>query len=188
MQASSADNHDRLPSFQGRSQCLAAGAALSLGLLGVAPPAIAVDGCRALLCLAAPSWRDIPECVPTIQQLFRDLARGKPFPACGMSGGGNSAGNQWTSAPAFCPPQYTRAIDTESGTVYSCDYGGCISVSINGSLFSRTWWNVGGDTVTEFSPNAKATLRSWNSRFDDDFARWLATQPPPTPAELNAGS
>ncbi|HNO43391.1 MAG TPA: hypothetical protein PKJ12_12395, partial [Ottowia sp.] len=26
----------------------------------------AVDGCKVLLCLAAPSWRSIPECVPTI--------------------------------------------------------------------------------------------------------------------------
>lgn len=188
MRAASTNDRTRLPASHGRLQRIVAGTALSLGLLGVAPPAIAVDGCRALLCLAAPSWRDIPECVPTIQQLLRDLARGKPFPICGMSGGGNSAGNQWTSAPTFCPPQYTRAIDTESGTVYSCDYGGCISVSMNGSLFSRTWWNAGGDTVTEFGPNAKAKLRSWDTKFDDDFARWLAMQPPPAPADLNAGS
>ncbi|RZA15171.1 MAG: hypothetical protein EOP02_25220, partial [Proteobacteria bacterium] len=35
------------------------------------------DGCVVLLCLAAPSWRAIPQCVPPIRQLFRDLARGR---------------------------------------------------------------------------------------------------------------
>lgn len=151
-------------------------------------PARAVDGCLVLLCLAAPSWSSIPQCVSPVRQLFRDLARGKPFPTCAMSGAGNTAGNAWASAPTFCPPQYTRVFDGESGPVYSCDYGGCISVSINGSLFSRTWWNFGGDTVTEFTTNAKATLGTWDTRFDDDYARWLAAQPPPAPVDPNAGS
>ncbi|MFO1219606.1 MAG: hypothetical protein U1E89_14665 [Burkholderiaceae bacterium] len=159
------------------------------GLAALAPtPARAVDGCLVLLCLAAPDWRAIPQCVSPVRQLFRDLARGKPFPTCSMSGAGNAAGNQWTSAPAFCPPQYTRVFEGESGPVYSCDYGACISVSINGSLFSRTWWNFGGETVTEFTPAAKAQLGTWSTRFDDDYARWLAMQPPPAPVDPNPGS
>ena len=145
----------------------------------VPTPAHAVDGCLVLLCLAAPSWRAIPQCVPPVQQLFSDLARGKPFPTCSMSGAGNCANHAWSSAPAFCPPQYTRIIDGESGPIYQCDYSGAISVSINGAPFSRTWWSFGGDSVTEFSPAAKTQLGTWDTRFDDDYAKWLAALPPP---------
>jgi len=157
--------------------CLAAavfGTALTLST-----PANAVDGCLVLLCLAAPSWNAIPQCVQPVRQLFRDLARGKPFPSCGMSGDGNRANHAWSSAPTFCPPQYTRVFDGPSGPIYQCDYGGAISVAINGATFSRTWWNFGGDSVTEFSPAAKAQLGTWDTRFDDDYAKWLVTLPPP---------
>ena len=107
--------------------------------MGLAPrPAAAVDGCKVLLCFAAPSWRSIPECVPPIQQVLRDLSLGKPFPACAMSGAGNSASNQWASAPSYCPPQYTRVFDGESGPVYSCDYSGAVAVNIDGVLWART--------------------------------------------------
>ena len=153
-------------------------------IVAVTPtPALAADGCLVLLCLAAPSWRAIPQCVSPVRQLFRDLARGKPFPRCGMSGSGNTAQHTWSSAPAFCPPQYTRVIDGESAPTYQCDYTGAISVSINGAPFSRTWWSFGGDSVTEFSPSAKVQLGGWETRFDDDYAKWLAALPPP-PADL----
>ena len=142
----------------------------------------AVDGCLVLLCFAAPSWRSIPQCVPPIRQVLRDLARGKPFPTCAMAGGGNSASHAWASAPGYCPPQYTRVFDGESGPIYSCDYTGAVSVSINGAPFARTWWTMAGDTVTEFSPAAKTQLGTWDTRFDDDYAAWLASLPPPAPA------
>ena len=96
-----------------------------------------------------------------------------------MSGAGNSASNQWSSAPGFCPPQYTRSYEQERGTVYTCDYSGAIEVNVNGGLWSRTWWSLlGGDTVTEFTPVAKAQLRAWDTRFEDDYAAWLALLPP----------
>lgn len=151
---------------------------LLVALTGFAAPARAVDGCKALLCFAAPSWRDIPECVPTIQQVLHDMARGKPFPTCSMAGPANSATHQWSSAPSYCPPQYTRVIDGESGPIYSCDYTGAVAVNINGALWARTWWSFGGDTVTEFAPAAKTQLGTWNTKFDDDYAAWLASQPP----------
>jgi hypothetical protein len=131
-----------------------------------------------LLCLAAPSWRAIPQCVSPVRQLFRDLKRGRPFPTCAMAGNGNSARHAWAVAPTNCPPQYTRQLDGESNTTYSCDYSGVVSVSINATPFARTWWNLAGDTVTEFSPAAKTALGSWDTRFDDEHAAWLTASPP----------
>jgi len=141
--------------------------------------AFAVDGCLVLLCLAAPSWRAIPQCVPPITQVFRDLARGKAFPTCPIAGAGNTASHAWSHAPAFCPPQYTRVFDDRHGLVYHCDYSGAISVTVQGVPFARTWWSLAGDTVTEFTPAAKAQLGSWDPRFDNDYAAWLATRPVP---------
>jgi len=141
----------------------------------------AVDGCKVLLSLAAPNWRPIPECVPTINQLHRDLGRGKPFPTCSMAGAGYSANNSWASAPSNCPPQYTRVYEGESGPIYSCDYSGAVTVSINGAPFTRTWWSKGGDTVTAFTPTAKTQLGTWDSKFDDDYATWLASMPTSVP-------
>src|SRR5690349_12084032 len=85
------------------------------GLVGASMPARAVDGCLVLLCFAAPSWGAIAQCVAPITQVLRDLARGKPFPTCGMAGAGNSAGNAWSSAPTFCPLQYTRVSYSDTG-------------------------------------------------------------------------
>lgn len=151
---------------------------LALSLLA-STAAHAADGCLVLLCFAAPSWRSIPECVPPIRQVFRDLARGKAFPSCDMAGAGNSATHAWAAAPAFCPPQYTQVLDGEGGPFYLCDYIGAVTVLINGALFTRTWWSMAGDTVTEYSAEAKAQLGTWDTRFDDDYAAWLAQQPPP---------
>ena len=137
----------------------------------------AVDGCTVLLCLAAPSWRSIEQCVPPVRQVLRDLARGKPFPTCTMAGADNTASHAWSAPPAFCPPQYTRSYDGPQGTVYTCDYDGAISVTVDGTLFARTWWSMSGDSVTEFSAAAKTQLGTWDKRFDDEFAAWLASQP-----------
>jgi hypothetical protein len=146
----------------------------ALLLMGAPGAAKAVDGCLVLLCLVAPSWRAIPQCVPPIRQLFRDLARGRSFPSCSMAGAGNSATHAWAQAPYRCPPQYTRML----GPIYTCDYSGVVTVSVDGRLFSRTWWARSGGSVTEFSPAAKAQFGQWDTRFDDDHAAWLASLPP----------
>jgi hypothetical protein len=93
-----------------------------------------------------------------------------------MAGAGNTASHTWSAAPDFCPPQYTRTWDGPNGPIYSCDYSGAISVTVNGTAFSRTWWSTAGDTVTEFSPAAKSQLGSWDTRFDVELAIWLASQ------------
>ena len=143
---------------------------------GAAGSANAADGCTVLLCLAAPSWRSVAQCVPPVREVLRDLARGKSFPICAMAGMGNSASHNWAAAPGFCPPQYTRVHEGPNGAVYTCDFSGAISVTVQGMPFSRTWWSTGGDAVTEFSPGAKTQLASWDTRFDDDYAAWLASR------------
>jgi hypothetical protein len=153
--------------------------AVSFSLCFSTLPARAVDGCLVLLCFAAPNWRAVSQCVPPITQVLRDLARGRAFPTCAMAGASNNASHQWASAPSYCPPQYTRVGYAESSPIYSCDYSGAVSVSIDGAPWARTWWSFGGETVTEFAPGAKTQLGTWNTQFDDDYAAWLATQPPP---------
>jgi hypothetical protein len=156
-------------------------AAITLSMSATA--ARAADGCLVLLCFAAPSWRAIPQCVPPVREVLRDLARGRPFPTCAMAGEGNTARHTWATAPGNCPPQYTRVMEWASGSYPVCDFAGAVSVTINGTPFARTWWSMTGDTVTEFSPGAKARLGSWDSRFDDDHALWLATQVATAPVD-----
>ncbi len=168
--------------FQKVAGCLAGGL-IATAMTLMPSAARAADGCVVLLCFAAPSWRAIPHCVPPIRQVLRDLARGKSFPVCRMAGAGNSSQHAWASAPDFCPPQYTRTIERRNGPVQVCDYSGAVSVSVNGSPFARTWWTPAGDTVTEFSAAAKVQLGSWDTRFDDDYAAWLAKQPPQDAAQ-----
>ena len=38
---------------------------------------------------------------------------------------------------------------------------------------------MAGDAVTEFSASAKNQLGSWDTRFDTEYAAWLASQPSP---------
>jgi hypothetical protein len=159
----------------------AAAAGTAAALISLSQPARAVDGCLVLLCLAAPSWSAIAQCVPPVTQVLRDLARGRPFPTCGMAGAGNSARLQWANAPSNCPAQYTSEVQMVNGTVYGCAYAGVVTVDIEGSPWSRTWWSMGGNSVTEFSPTAKARMGNWNTQFDDDHAAWQASLPPPPP-------
>jgi hypothetical protein len=141
-------------------------------------PALALDGCLVLLCLAAPSWSSILQCVAPVRQALEGLAHGRPFPSCSMAGAGNQGSHRWSTPPDFCPSQYTHADPLESGIRYTCDYDGAIEVDIGGALWSRTWWRMSGATVTDFSAAAKAQLGAWDTRFDDDYAAWLALQPP----------
>ena len=165
--------------FLGALLAHAVSLATATALLAIPTSAMAVDGCKVLLCLAAPNWRNVRECVPTIEQLMRDLRRGRPFPVCNMSGNDNNARHDWAAPPPFCPPQYIREVFLENTVAYECQYDGAITTVVNGAVFTRTWWRDGGATVTEYSNAAKAQLGDWNRQFDDDFAAWLAVQPPP---------
>ncbi len=79
----------------------------TIGLL-IGPPASASDyGCKVLLCLANPNGaRAVSECRPPIDQLFTDLARGRPFPTCDLaqsSSGTQSWAQQGLSYYDPCP-------------------------------------------------------------------------------------
>jgi hypothetical protein len=132
----------------------------------------AADGCKFLLCIAGP-WSRIAECRPTVYEVFHDLARGRPFPTCDMSGPGNSANNIWTDANT-CPSMY-RQYNPESGAYASCTYPGRISVSINGALWSQVYWNTSGTTSTWYSDSARSSLAQGVAPLDDIFLRDLTS-------------
>jgi hypothetical protein len=158
-------------------------------LMTAAPiPTYAVDGCLVLLCLAAPSWRNVPQCVDPVRQVLRDLAHGHPFPTCSSAGTSTVASNRAAEAPTFCPPQYTVTIMLDSGPSYICRYSGAIEARVDGALWSRTWWSLEGDSVTEYTDAAKLGLGTWDTRFDIDYAAWLASRPAPELAPPESGS
>lgn len=53
-------------------------------VLGSASAAHALDGCKILLCLAASNGTP-EQCKPDLKQLWKDLAKGRPFPTCDFS-------------------------------------------------------------------------------------------------------
>lgn len=163
------------PAFTGSASHGLASAAFCAAL-SMPASAWAVDGCQLLLCLAAPSWRAIPQCVPTVTQALRDLLRGRVFPVCAMASRGNSATHAWSDPPRWCPPQYTWTYEAPHGPVYQCLYQGAISVTVQGVPFTTTWWSASGDAVTDFSAAAKAQLGHWDSRFDAEYLAWQTGQ------------
>lgn len=85
-----------------------------LALISVAPFALAHPaaaqgasfGCKVLLCAAAaaPTWRGIPYCLPVMQQLFTQLAKGGGWPSC-AEGDASPVGYQpYGDCPAGATP------------------------------------------------------------------------------------
>lgn len=95
--------------------------------LGAAESGRAQDasfGCKVLLCAAAsaPGWSGIPYCVPVMQTLFRQLAKGGGWPSCSE---GNASGLGYEPYQA-CPAGLTAAQPAADG--------GGVSPAENGSL------------------------------------------------------
>lgn len=163
---------------------------MPLALLGMAPPAHAVDGCQLLLCLAG-SWNKPPQavmCVPTVKQAFRDIARGHAWPTCHMSSSTNNTAWQWATQ-ATCPPFYSL-YDSESGLWAGCSYAGLINVNVSGAWWQTVYVNpYSGDTSTHYSDAARAALTqnggSIDPTYDQDAA---AYRPPPLPCSDCGGS
>lgn len=175
-------------------------------LLGTSPTAsLASDGCTVLLCLAG-NWRSIGQCVPPVSKALRDLALGRSFPVCGFAsapsldlsvpsadaqssptppqGTSSAVVLRWADA-SFCPSQYRTTVEGESSATSLCSFSGAIEVSIGGQLWNRTWWNLSGDSVTEWTPTARAAVpqTAADDRFERDYETWKAQQgssaPPP---------
>lgn len=74
-------------------------------------------GCKVLLCAAAaaPGWSGIPYCVPVMQELFRQLARGRGWPVC-QEGRASSLGyDPYLPCPAGLAP--TQTSDDQTSVV-----------------------------------------------------------------------
>lgn len=110
----------------------AAGLALGMSIApAVAPAQEASFGCKVLLCAAAtaPSWSGIPYCIPVMQQLFRQLARGGGWPAC-PEGQTSSLGHEpylpcpagWTPAESAASHEQAPALSSPNGSL-------CINLS-----------------------------------------------------------
>ena len=79
-----------------------------LGLFAaLSSPAAASDyGCKVLLCLANPAGpKAVAQCVPPITQLWKDLAKFKPFPTCDLAStpNGNAYAKQVNAYYDVCP-------------------------------------------------------------------------------------
>ena len=92
-------------------------------------PAAAQDasfGCKVLLCAAAaaPSWSGIPYCVPVMQQLFTQLAKGDAWPTCAQGDASPVGYQRYEACPAgTIPVAVNQANSTgrggETATTYS---------------------------------------------------------------------
>lgn len=79
--------------------------------------------CEVVMCLASPnSPTEFAECVPPIEKLYKELAKGASFPSCGMGG-------------------------AESGN-YAQQRGNCIDVYIDGRLHNTVNWKTPGAACT----------------------------------------
>lgn len=80
-------------------------ASIALTPILLSQPAAAEDasfGCKVLLCAAAaaPSWSGIPDCVPVMQQLFTQLAKGDDWPTCAQGSASPVGYQPYDACPA----------------------------------------------------------------------------------------
>lgn len=151
-------------------------AAISLiGVMLMAPNAARAedDACTVVLCLAG-NWRNIGACIPPVRRVLRRLMFGG-IPFCSMSGGPGNGAFYSNADATNCPPQYVYWLPTphsECGRKM-CRYRGVIDVHVDGKHFNRVWWDQGGDTVTQWLPDGRATAPDQiDTQFEDDFAAW----------------
>src|SRR5262245_40805972 len=91
--------------------CAVANGASAQGVPGI--PAPTHDwGCEVLLCLANPNGPEaVAPCVPPIERLWSELARGHAFPTCAMAQGPSGRSYAKVSAGGYDPcPAGTAAL------------------------------------------------------------------------------
>ncbi|KIZ46700.1 MULTISPECIES: hypothetical protein [Nitrobacteraceae] len=94
---------------------MAVGLCCASGIGGTARAQDASFGCKVLLCAAAsvPGWSGIPYCVPVMQTLFRQLAKGGGWPSCPE---GNASGVGYEPYQA-CPAGLTPVQSAPDGVL-----------------------------------------------------------------------
>jgi hypothetical protein len=110
-------------------------ASMALPPLLLSHPATAQDasfGCKVLLCAAAaaPSWSGIPYCVPVMQQLFTQLAKGYGWPTCAEGNASPIGYRPFDPCPAGTVPV---AADQASASAREGDATKAYSASASGS-------------------------------------------------------
>ncbi|WP_144155279.1 hypothetical protein [Paraburkholderia sp. BCC1885] len=119
-------------------------------------------GCQVLLCLANPGGPEqYSECVPPIERLWSALRHGDAFPTCDFGTGGSqgtSASNTFASA-GYCREDLLHWGGPEDSELL-CGAAGAINVEINGQLYTRVWWDAGGN-VGMAAPGASSTLTEY---------------------------
>jgi len=149
--------------------------ALSAALM-VPMSARADDACTVVLCLAG-NWRNISECVPPVKRVLRRLMLGGGFPVCSMSGGPGNSASYAHAGPWNCPEQYVYYLpskDDECGR-RMCRYSGVIDIRADGKHINRVWWDMSGNTVTEWLADGKKMVPDQiDNQFDADHAEWEA--------------
>lgn len=147
---------------------------LSLATLS-APPTFADGwGCQVLLCLANPGGPEqYGQCVPPIERLWSALRHGDAFPTCDFQssltdlspqirsaipqnllsslGRGTGASNTWAGG-GYCREDMLYWGGPEQ-SVLMCRATAAINVNIDGQLYTRVWWGVGGlsgQSMTEY--------------------------------------
>lgn len=151
-------------------------AACLAGIISVIVPstAYAADGCKFLLCIAGP-WRSIGECVSTVKEVLRDIAKGRGIPSCSMSGSGNTATNNWVYNEQSCPVMYR--MYGEYG-YQGCQYPGQISIQVEGQPWSTVYWDMAGNTSTFWTDKARTAMNSTPTptpidlTYDNDYAAY----------------
>ena len=162
-------------------------ATISLSSLLLGYPVAAQDalfGCKVLLCAAAatPSWSGIPYCVPVMEQLFTQLAKGGSWPSCAQGDASPVGYQPYAACPVGSAPVAVNQVNAsgrsgDAATTYSpsasgsecgaptlmqtgssegCDgaYVGGVSMTTNYRVGAKVWF--GGQCVA-LQPRATST-------------------------------
>lgn len=151
---------------------------LCMALLSIASLSAHADwACEVVLCLANPQGPTaVAECVPPIEKLWSELAKGHGFPFCDMNtsgSSGNRASYQWATGD-YCPPQYTYWGGAEGNTLL-CQMRGAVTITLDGKPYNRTWWS-GNATVTENLSAEASDTPGASTQFQQDYVLWKARE------------
>jgi hypothetical protein len=182
-------------------------------LTASATPALAVDGCKVLLCFAG-NWRDISECRPEVEQALKDQARGKGWPTCSttQSDGSVTTDNSivprtiygpscpyWFRQWEFVPDPTYNSLETGKaldGKIYgswqmTCQTNEILAMTIGGQPWKASYVMADGSSIDRWLPAALAAMPEMAAATNTEDAvqaAWVAagspTTKPPLPGPL----